>query len=139
MEESMKKEVGLWLDHRKAVIVTLENGTEAIREIQSNMEKHVRFSSSTHLKDHIDTQGPEAEDMRDRQYKAHLDRYYDKVLSSIVNANSIFIFGPGEAKIELENHLERHGFGEHVVGVESADKMTDRQIAAKVRNYFQNK
>ncbi|MGV8026597.1 MAG: hypothetical protein AB2L18_08575 [Anaerolineaceae bacterium] len=132
----MKKEVGLWIDHRKAVIVSLENGTEMIREIQSNMEKHVRFSSSTHSKDHIDTLGPAAEDMRDRQFKEHLDRYYDGVISYIRDADSIWIFGPGEAKVELENQLKHNGLGEYVVGVESVDKMTDRQIAAKVRGLF---
>lgn len=133
----MKKEVGLWVDHRKAVIVTLENGTEVTREIQSNMEKHVRFSSGTHSKDHLDTQGPAAEDMRDRQFKEHLDRYYDEVIAYIRDADSILIFGPGEAKVELENALKHNGLGEYVIGVESVDKMTDRQIAAKVRGYFQ--
>ncbi|MHB1119781.1 MAG: hypothetical protein ACYC11_06935 [Bellilinea sp.] len=39
----MKREVGLWIDHRKAVIVTIENEVEVIREIRSNLEKHVGF------------------------------------------------------------------------------------------------
>lgn len=135
----MKKETGLWIDHRKAVIVILENGTEVIREIQSNMEKHVRFSSGTHSKDHRDSRGSTAEDMRDRQFKSHLDKYYDDIISHIRDADSILIFGPGEAKVELENLLKHSGFGEYVVGVESVDKMTDRQIAAKVREYFLKK
>jgi len=39
----MKKEVGLWIDHRKTVFVTIENEVEVTREIRSNIEKHVRF------------------------------------------------------------------------------------------------
>jgi hypothetical protein len=46
------------------------------------------------------------------------------------------IFGPGEAKGELKERLERHNLGGSIVGIETADKMTDRQIAAKVRQYF---
>lgn len=38
----MKKEIGLWIDHRKAVIVIVKDGEE---KIKSNMEKHVRSSS----------------------------------------------------------------------------------------------
>ena len=39
--------------------------------------------------------------------------------------------GPGEAKGELKARLERRGLGARIVGVETVDKMTDRQIAAK--------
>lgn len=135
----MKKEVGLWIDRRKAVIVALENGTGVTREIPSNMEKHVRFSSGTRSKAPTDSQGPAAEDMRDRQYEDHLERYYDRVISSIRDADSIWIFGPGEAKVELENRLRHHGLGEYIVGVETVDKMTDHQITAKVREHFLKK
>jgi hypothetical protein len=48
------------------------------------------------------------------------------------------IFGPGEAKGELKKRLERNKLGERIVGIETIDRMTDRQIAAKVRQYFQN-
>lgn len=139
MEESMKKEVGLWLDHREAVLVTLENGTETTQEVRSNMEKRVRFSSSMRSNDHTDTLGSAAEDIRDRSYKAHLDQYYGRLLSFIGDADAILIIGPGEAKVELESLLEHHGLRERVVGIESADKMTNRQIAARVRTFFQKK
>jgi hypothetical protein len=46
------------------------------------------------------------------------------------------IFGPGEAKGELEKRLEHEGLKEHVLAIETMDKMTDRQIAAKVRERF---
>jgi hypothetical protein len=46
------------------------------------------------------------------------------------------IFGPGEAKGELEKRLVNKGLGGRVVGIETVDKMTDRQIAAKVRQRF---
>jgi hypothetical protein len=43
---------------------------------------------------------------------------------------------PGEAKGELKKCLERNKLGGHIVGIETIDRMTDRQIAAKVRRYF---
>jgi len=39
----MKKNVGLWIDHRKAVILVLAERTEEVHKIESNMEKQVRF------------------------------------------------------------------------------------------------
>jgi hypothetical protein len=135
-EKTVKKEVGLWIDHRKTVIVTIENEVEEVREIKSNMEKHVRFSSGTRSKAHNDSQGSTAEDMRDRQFKDHLGRYYERIISLIREADSIWIFGPGEAKVELEKRLRNERLGERIIGVETADKMTDHQIAAKVRGCF---
>ena len=38
------KKAGLWIDHRKAVIVIVSEPGEEIKEITSNMEKHVRFT-----------------------------------------------------------------------------------------------
>jgi hypothetical protein len=59
------------------------------------------------------------------------------VISCIHNAESILIFGPGEAKGELEKRLVNKGLGGRIAGIETNDKMTDRQIAAKVRQHFQ--
>jgi hypothetical protein len=39
----MKKDAGLWIDHRNAVIVILNEKGEETKRINSNMEKHVRF------------------------------------------------------------------------------------------------
>ncbi|WP_341529999.1 hypothetical protein WKK05_12210 [Nostoc sp. UHCC 0302] len=46
------------------------------------------------------------------------------------------IFGPGEAKDELKKRLEENNLGRHIVGIETVDKMTDHQIAAKIRQQF---
>ena len=136
IEKIMNRKVGLWIDHRKAVIVTIENEVEVTQEIRSNMEKRIRFSSGTRSKALDDLKRSTAEDMRDRQFKDHLGRYYERVISFIREADSIWIFGPGEAKVELESRLKDEKLGELIVGVEAADKMTDHQIAAKVRDYF---
>lgn len=132
----MKKEMGLWIDHRKAVMVTIENEVETTREIQSNMEKHVRFSSGTRSKNSSKPRGSTAEDVRDRHFGDDLGRYYEGVISFIREADSIWIFGPGEAKVELESQLKQEGLGDRIVGVETVDKMTDQQIAAKVRDRY---
>ena len=123
----MKKHAGLWIDHRKAVIVVVTEEGEAIHKVASNMEKHVRFSGGTASED------GSAEDVRDREFGNHLNSYYDRVLAVLHGADSIQIFGPGEAKGELRKRLEHEGFKGQVLAIETVDKMTDRQIAAKVR------
>jgi hypothetical protein len=123
----MKKQAGLWIDHRKAVIVMITGAGEEIKEITSNMEKHVRFTGGNASLD------GSTEDVRDRQFGNHLNNYYEAVIAVVRDAESIRIFGPGEAKHELEKRLERNGLNGRVLSVETADKMTNHQIAAKVR------
>jgi hypothetical protein len=139
MDKNIKKEVGLWIDHRRAIIVTIVNKVEVTQKIVSNMEKHVRFSSASRSKTSMDSPGSTAEDTRDRQFENHLSNYYDEVISVIHEADSIWIFGPGEAKGELKNRLQVHNLSERIVGVDAADKMTDQQIDAMVRDHFQQK
>jgi hypothetical protein len=127
----MKKQAGLWIDHRKAVIVIVSEAGEEIKEITSNMEKHVRFSDGNSSED------GSSEDVRDRKFGSHLNSFYDGVIAWIRDVETIQIFGPGEAKGELVKRLEDKGFKGHIVAIETMDKMTDRQISAKVREHFQ--
>jgi hypothetical protein len=76
------------------------------------------------------------EDPRDRKYANQLNKYYDKVIAAIRGADSIQIFGPGEAKGELEKRIIRNGLKAHRPAIEATDKMTDPQIAVKVREHF---
>jgi hypothetical protein len=77
-----------------------------------------------------------ADDSRQKAFTGHLNIYYDAVIAAMRDAESILIFGPGEAKGELRKRLERNNLDGRIVAVETVDKMTDRQIAAKVRQHF---
>ena len=123
----MQRDVALWIDHRQAVIAAVTGDTEDLTRIVSGIEKHVRFSAG---------EGG-AEDSRDKRFEGHLHQYYEKVIASLRDARSILILGPGEAKHEVEKRLRDAGLGKAIVGVETADKMTDPQIAATARQRFQ--
>jgi len=123
----MKTGAGLWIDHRKAVVVMISTEKEETRVIESNVEKHVRYSGGP---------GREPEDRRDRRFEGELDKFYDEVIAAIRGVDAIFIIGPGEAKGELKARLERDDHADRNVVIETADKMTDRQIAARVRQHF---
>lgn len=132
----MKRVVGLWIDHHKTVMVTMVNGKEETREIRSNIEKHLSLSGVVPADKANLSVMSTAEDMEDRRFVNHLNGYYDAVISLLRNADTIWIFGPGEAKIELRKRLEHQGLGDRMANVETVDKMTNRQIAAKVRQHF---
>jgi stalled ribosome rescue protein Dom34 len=131
----MKREVGLWIDHRQAVIVILSDGGEEIKHITSNMEKHTRFSNASHAQTPTGHDNS-TEDKRDRRFDDHLDRYYDEVIALLHDADSILIMGPGEAKGELQKRLAGQDGSKPIAAIETTDKLTDGQIAAAVRQHF---
>jgi hypothetical protein len=134
-ENAMKTTAGLWIDHRKAVIAIVSAEGEETLEIKSNVEKQPGRFAGVRSTTHYGQQVPAA-DSRERQFTGELHRYYDVVIAAIRDAESMLIFGPGEAKSELKKRLEHAKLGGHIIAMETSDKMTDRQIAAKVREYF---
>ena len=124
----MKTGVGLWIDHKKAVIVFVAGKDAEIKRISSNIEKHHRQSGVA----------TPADDVRERELTGHLNSYYDGVISCIRAAESILILGPGEAKSELKKRLEKDNLSRRIIRIETSDKMTDPQLVAFVRGHFLN-
>ena len=122
----MKHTVGLWIDHSKAVIVFLAGNDADIKLVTSDIESQRRQSGVA----------TPADDILQRDLTGRLNGFYDEVTSCIRGAEEILILGPGEAKGELRKRLEKNYLGRRIVGVEAADKMTDPQIVAKVREHF---
>ncbi|MFZ1978942.1 MAG: hypothetical protein WAV76_13400 [Bacteroidota bacterium] len=124
----MKKKAGLWIDFKKAVIFILTDEGASIKRILSEPNDTVSSYGGVQkepIKESIDKQSPD-----------YLNIYYDEVLSHIRDAESILIFGPGEAKVELKKRLEKVKLHRNIVGMETVDKMTDNQIVTKVRQHF---
>jgi hypothetical protein len=129
---------GIWIDHRSAVIVLLGPGEEArTTHLESHVEKHPEREGDSPLKGPYEARQVPPDDRRERSFMGKLDGYYDAVIEALGDLDALVIFGPGEAKGEFRKRLDKHKLGARVAGVETADKMTDRQITAKVREYFQ--
>lgn len=132
----MKTNVGLWIDHKQAIVVAVSDQGEEIARIISEAEKQPRRSGDSPLKGPYESLQVPRSDSRQKKLTGDLNIYYDAVIANIRDAESILIFGPGAAKGELKERLERNNLGGRIVGMDTVDKMTDRQIAAKVRQHF---
>ncbi len=132
----MKTKVGVWLDQRKAIVVAITSTGEEMRVVVSTVEKQLRRSGDSPLKGRYESLQVPKEDIQQRTRTGHLRIYYAAVIACIGGAESVLIFGPGEAKGELVKQLKKNHLGARIAGVETMDRMTDRQIAAKVRRHF---
>ena len=135
----MKKNVGLWIDHRKAVILVLAERREEIRTVESNVEEQVGSRRGVRGRAPKMPRYYAAEDRETRRQTEHLNQYYGEIVKGIRDAESVFIMGPGEAKHELERRMTRSRIRNRIAKIETADKLTDRQIMARVRRFFEEK
>ena len=69
-----------------------------------------------------------------------MHQYLSKIIHEIdPDTATFYLFGPATAKIELDKELKKHqNFAQKPVIVESADKMTERQLIAHVKLFFEN-
>jgi hypothetical protein len=132
----MAAQIGVWVDHRHAVIVSLAEGGAKTTTIKSNVEKHARAAGDPTLKGPFKARMVPADDKHEREFDEHIKRYYDKIIEVICSAGAIYVFGPGEAKNELKKQLEKNKLGSIIVGCETADKMTDNEVLAKVCKFY---
>jgi hypothetical protein len=142
----MKKYVGIWLDHREAFVVSftknqpfVDGNQEMIERIESDIERRVRLSGgSRSRKTPYGPQEISVDGKQEDRVKGQLRKYYHQIMQRISDADRILIFGPGEAKIELKKEIEKSKqLAARIKKIESADKMTKRQIAAKMRTFFE--
>ena len=132
----MKREVGLWINHTKAIIVTITGAEDELRQVRSNIESHIRFSGGSLANPLYGTSNISGEGKQSQMLKNCLTAFYDNVVLMIRNADSVWIFGPGEAKTELMKHLKREKFFPIIVGTETLEKLTDRQFTTKIRQLY---
>lgn len=124
----MNHKVGVWIDHRRAVIVSVSAGHVTSETLESDIEPHPRYS---------DPQDGGGEKKYEQRHRQLLDRYYDEVINRLRTPDSLLILGPGEAKLELKERLSRSTVAsERPIEIEAAGKLTDPQIVAKVKEHF---
>ncbi len=133
----MKTTAGMWIDHQKAVIAVISSAGEKTLEIRSNVDKQPGRIDGVRSTEPFEAHSVQSDGCRERRHTDHLNRFYEEVIAAIREAESLLIFGPGEAKGELIKRLEHDKLGGRVLAMETEDKMTDHQIVAKIRDYFQ--
>ncbi len=133
----MERNVGLWIDHKQAYVISYKDGIVDV--IPSNIEPPAHYSGGTQLGGKLN-QKADTEFRRSDRFRLQLKKYYQQVISAIKDANSIFIMGPGEAKIEFEKAIRKtKAMQNRVLKVEASDKMTKNQMIAYVRKFYKDR
>ena len=134
------KMVGLWIDKQKSIIVNLNGKSEKVETLYSEFEGKIRIDGESKQYTRLGKQFFPNEKSREEKNKQILKKYYESVISKIKNNDSIIIIGPAEAKKELYKQMATSKeLIEKVELIENADSMTDNQVVATLKKYFEVK
>lgn len=131
----MAAKIGVWLDHRQAVVVHLSTGEPLVQVVLSEIEPKAQ-TSETGSNEPYGAQHA-VSGHRDRRYAKHVHDYYLKVMDALGSAEQVLLLGPGEAKQELLTELKESArFKNAHCAVQATDKLTQPQIVALVKEHF---
>ena len=132
----MDRKIGVWIDHKQAFVISEQDDNVAV--IASNIEPPAHYSGGTRLGGKF-SQKADQELRHNDRINLQLTKYYRQIITVLRDATSIFIMGPGEAKIEFEKVLKQYKpMKKRLVKVEPADKMTKNQMVARVKKFYKN-
>jgi stalled ribosome rescue protein Dom34 len=132
----MDRNVGLWIDHKQAYLIWYKESR--VEVIPSDIEPPEHFSGGTQLGGKLNQKG-DMELRHNDRYRLMLIKFYKQVVAALKDVDSIFIMGPGEAKVEFEKVLKRQkAMQKRLLKVEAADRMTKNQMIARVKKFYKS-
>ncbi len=120
------KNLGIWMDHSSAHL--MEFTTDPI-------EANISLSRITHEEKEFSLD--KGENLMHNKEKHQQTAFYNKLIDVIKNYEGVILFGPTDAKVTLFHILKGdHRFANIKIEVKPADKMTENQQHAFVREHF---
>jgi len=120
----MSGHVAIWIDHKEARIFHVKAET---------------FDESTLHAPHHVFRHPKSQ-TTDKYHPEEEQRFFHEVAHALEGANEVLVVGPSTAKLHFLKYVHKHdqALESRIVGIETVDHPTDRQLAAYVRHYFVN-
>ena len=118
-----KHHVAVWLDHHEARILRIASDA---------FEEDTLLAQGPHVRRHADRNTTE------REHPDDAKRFFHDVARALDTADEVLVVGPSTAKLHFLKYVHAHDpqLEPRILGVETVDHPTDRQLAAFARRYF---
>jgi stalled ribosome rescue protein Dom34 len=129
------KNTGIWLDRKQALIVNLTKNEGTVKIVHSDIDN---FNSIANK--HV---GGAKEIIKDRESlereKHQFKSYFKNIVQELNGTEALVIFGPAETFEKFAKELEEHykHISTKIKGIKRADSMTENQVIAWVRDFFE--
>ena len=124
----MNAQLGIWIDRKKAVIVSVTRNHSVVTQLRSTLRPHGRYHGPH------DGGGEKKYEARHEQGVAH---YLDAIARHVERGDEVLVLGPGETKRAL---AKRIGQIKSLTGVTTtavaADKISDANLVSMIRKRY---
>jgi len=131
------RKIGVWIDHRQAVIVAIEEDAIDVETVESHIDGRARAAGGARSGTPYGPQDAIKEHSLGRRFESRTRGYYEDVLKHIGEASEVYAFGPANARQEF---LEVIGASplhrDTTTETAPCDKLTGPQIVAQVKEHF---
>jgi stalled ribosome rescue protein Dom34 len=120
------REMAVWMDQSEARVFHVEAAA---------FDETTVHSANHHVHRH-----PKDEETRTHNHPDDEHRFFHDVAKALEGAGQILLVGPSVTKLRFLRYVQKHdpALDARIVGVETADHPSDRQLIAHVRHYFQS-
>lgn len=119
------RQIAVWVDHREAILAIFEDA-----HLLHEAELFSEVGPHTHG-------GGWSQKRIEAHRHAVLDHYYEEIIRELNGADQVILYGPGQAKHELENHINRtKSLSGHILDIVTTDKLGDTQLAHRAIKDF---
>jgi hypothetical protein len=133
----MSKQCGIWIDGHKAILVHLENGSEKVTEITSNIEDRIHHVHEGDKGSFFGARHINNEKKFDERKRHQTRNFVEQVLKSAGLADDIYVLGPSGMKTRLKTAMKNEpALLKKLRGVKSTGSLTEAQLKANVRAFF---
>ena len=122
------KKLGIWMDHSRAYILEVNNGSIISNTIES---VPMQGEKQNFGKD---------ESLRHNTEQDQLSDFFKRLSTAIIGYTEVILFGPTNAKTELYNLLKEDShFNKIKIEIETTDNLTENQMHAYVKEHFEKR
>jgi stalled ribosome rescue protein Dom34 len=116
----------VWLDHQEARVFGVDADrlqAETVAAPEHHLHRHPKGATAEH------------------QHPSDSAHFFQDVATVLRDADQVLVLGPSTAKLQFLRFLAKqdHALEAKIVGVETVDHPTDRQLVAHARHYFDPK
>lgn len=122
---SDKKLAGLWIDGRKAIVVTNHDG----QDVSEFKVKQIVFADVQH--------GNSNENAANNVEQTNKSKFFKEIEKVITNSTDLYITGPGTSQEELRNHLlETPQYKNLNIKLGTDSQLSEDQVLEEVKSHF---
>ena len=132
------RQTGIWIDTSKAILVTLHEGKENVRTVDSVIENSIYHDHGGNKGTFMGRQHVNDERKFEARRKHQMSDFLEEVLQQTKDSDELYVFGPAGMKTELSKMINGGKRNPTVTlkAVETADKMSLNKIVAKVKKFY---